>query len=209
MNMNYFFKIIRRHFIAFLVTFLIIVGSVVLINSILTPQYQAKASLVATISPNESGTYNELLASQMLTKTYENAIQSRFIANEAKKKLNTSETAFELLERVEVRTDPGTLVIIVSATHNNPEDAVAISNAFAESFIEKSTEIVPNAKLVVLDLANKEDASTPVSPKKWFNLAIGVFIGIFSALSVSLFLEKNRPRRSRNYPGEEMEQITE
>ncbi|WP_194434138.1 YveK family protein [Paenibacillus segetis] len=156
------------------------------------PQYLATASLVATIASNESGTYNEFLASQMLTKTYEDAIQSRFIAIEAQKKLETSETVFELLKRVTVRTDPGTLVILLSATHDNPKDAVAIANAFAESFIEKSRKIVQSANVIVLDYANMEDASIPVSPKKLFNLAIGSFIGLFAGLSVALFLEKRR-----------------
>lgn len=166
-----------------------------MVNNMVQPKYQATASLVATISSAESGTYNEFLASQMLTKTYEDAIQSRFIALEAMNKLETSETAYELLKRVEVRTDPGTLVILLSATHDNPQDAMEIANAFAESFIEKSKTIVQSANVIILDYANMEDAEIPVSPKKLFNLAIGGFIGIFAGLSISFFLEKRRSSR--------------
>lgn len=195
MDISNLVRVISRHFIAFGVTLLLCVGSVFLVNSMVKPQYQATASLVATIASTESGTYNEFLASQMLTKTYEDAIQSRFIAIEAQKKLETSETVFELLKRVTVRTDPGTLVILLSATHDNPKDAVAIANAFAESFIEKSRKIVQSANVMVLDYANMEEASIPVSPKKLFNLAIGSFIGLFAGLSVALFLEKRRSLR--------------
>lgn len=192
----------RKHWVAFLVTLLACVGSVFLINELVRPQYQASASLVATISSAESGTYNEFLASQMLTKTYEDAIQSRFIANEAKNKLHTRESAYDLLKRIEVRTDPGTLVVVLYAKHDNPEDAVAIANAFAESFISKAKEIVQSANVTVLDYANLEDASIPVSPKKLFNLAISGFIGTFAALGVALLLEKrDANRRRRRRPG--------
>lgn len=194
----------KKHGIAVLITLALCVGGVFLANELVRPQYEAAASLVATISSSESGTYNEFLASQMLTKTYEDAIQSRFVANEAKAKLQTSESAYGLLKRIKVRTDPGTLVLVLYARHDNPEDAVAIANAFAESFISKSTEIVQSANVTVLDYANLEDASIPVSPKKLFNLAIGIFIGVFASLSVAMLLEKRdasrRKRRRRGNP---------
>ncbi|AZS17746.1 hypothetical protein EI981_27150 [Paenibacillus lutimineralis] len=197
MDLSYLFKSVRKHMIAFLITLLICVGGVFLLNAIVKPQYQATASLVATLASAESGTYNDFLASQALTKTYEDAIQSRYIANEAKKKLNTKETAYELLERVKVRTDPGTLVIILYAKHDHPQEAVDIANSFADAFIEKSTDIVPNANVIVLDYANMEDASIPVSPRKMLNLAIGTFIGFFAGLVIVLYLERKRGSRRR------------
>ncbi|MNE19798.1 Capsular polysaccharide type 8 biosynthesis protein cap8A [compost metagenome] len=174
---------------------------------IVQPQYQASASLVATITSTESGTYNELLASQMLTRTYEDAIKSRYIANEVKEKLNLSESIYDLLQRIDVRTDPGTLVIMLYATHDNPEDAVRISNAFADAFIAKSTEIVQSANVIVLDYADMEDASIPVSPRKMLNLAIGGFIGIFVALGISMLLERRRITRKGKYRKAEIEGI--
>lgn len=200
MDINYLFSSVKHHLIAFCVTLLVCVGGVFLINSIVKPQYQATASLVATIVSTESGTYNELLASQMLTKTYEDAIKSRYIANEVKEKLKLTESVYDLLQRINVRTDPGTLVIMLYAKHDNPNTAVEISNAFANSFIKKSTDIVQNANVIVLDYANLEDASIPVSPRKTLNLAIGGFIGIFAAMGIALLLEnRRRYRGSKQY----------
>lgn len=195
--------------IAFLITLLVCVGGVFLMNSMAEPQYQASASLVATLDSAESGTYNDFLASQALTKTYENAIKSRYIATEAKLKLNTSETAYGLLKRISVRTDPGTLVIKLYARHEHPQQAVDIANNFANAFIEKSTVIVPNANVIVLDYANMEEASIPVSPRKMLNLAIGGFIGLFAGLIVVLYLDhrKGSRRRSHRHINSETESI--
>ncbi|SMF47795.1 YveK family protein [Paenibacillus barengoltzii] len=203
------FKILRKHMIAFIVTLLVCEGGVFLVNTLAKPQYQATASLVATIASTEAGTYTEFLASQMLTKTYEDAIESRFIANEAKNKLQTKETAYELLKRIKVRTDPDTLVIIIKATHDNPQDAVAIANAFAESFIQKSKELVESSSVMILDKSNLEEASIPVSPRKILNYAIGGFIGLFAGLCVSMLLEKRggskRSQQRRTPREKEME----
>lgn len=199
MNMMFLVKSVQRHYLATILTIVICVGGAYLINMLVQPQYQAAASLMANISSTaESGTYNEFLASQMLTKTYEDAIQSRYVANEVKKKLGLSETSVELLRKIKVRTDPGTLVINLYAADSDPKNAVAIANAFADSFITKSKGIVSSAKVTVLDYADMEQASVPVSPKKMFNLALGVLIGLFAAMSISLFLEKRRLLRRKN-----------
>ncbi|WP_068621042.1 YveK family protein [Paenibacillus tuaregi] len=204
MNIAFLVKSVRRHYIAGLLTIVVCVGGAYLINMLVQPQYKAAASLMANIaSSNESGTYNEFLASQMLTKTYEDAIQSRVVAGEVKKKLGLKETTVELLNRIKVRTDPGTLVINLYATDRDPKNAVAIVNAFADAFITKSKGIVSSAKVSVLDYGDMEQASVPVSPRKMFNLALGGLIGLFAAMSISLLLEKRRllRRKSRITPG--------
>lgn len=199
LNVIFLLKSVQRHYIVAILTILVCVGGAYLINVFVQPQYQASASLMANIAQaNESGTYNELLASQMLTKTYEDTIQSRSVAGEVKKKLSLNESPTLLLRKIKVRTDPGTLVINLYATDRNPQSAVAIVNAFADTFINKSKGIVSSAKVTVLDYADMDQASEPVSPKKMFNLALGVLIGLFAALSISLLLEKWRLSRRRS-----------
>ncbi|USB33034.1 hypothetical protein LDO05_17585 [Paenibacillus sp. YPG26] len=196
LNVIFLLKSVQRHYIVATLAILVCVGGAYLINVLVQPQYQASASLMANISQsNESGTYNELLASQMLTKTYEDTIQSRSVAGEVKRKLSLKESPTLLLRKIKVRTDPGTLVIHLYATDRDPQSAVSIVNAFADTFISKSKGIVSSAKVTVLDYADMDQASEPVSPKKMFNLALGVLIGVFTALSLSLLLEKRRLSR--------------
>ena len=173
MDIEFLFKALRRQFIVVILTIIICIGAGFVINAVLHPQYRAVVSLVAnmgTVGATSDNKYNDYLASQLLTKTYEDTIQSRQIAEAAKKMLSTPLSATQLLEKVQVRTDPGTLVIMLYVTDDNPKDAVAIANAFATSFINKSKEIVHNSNVTVLDVANFEGTAEPVSPKKQFNL---------------------------------------
>ncbi|MBP2001955.1 capsular polysaccharide biosynthesis protein [Paenibacillus shirakamiensis] len=193
MNIVFLLKCVVRHYIATLITLAICVGGAYTINFFVAPQYQAAASLMANIaSGSDSGLYNEFLASQMLTKTYEDAIQSRSVASEVKTQLGLTETVTQLLQKINVRTDPGTLVVHLYVTDGNAKKAVAEANAFADVFIHKSKQYVQSAKVTVLDYADLEQASVPVSPKKLFNIALSILIGIFAALSLSLLLEKRR-----------------
>ncbi|MGG1514128.1 GNVR domain-containing protein [Paenibacillus oryzisoli] len=188
---------IRRHFIVFPIILICFVAAGFSLNTVLQPEYQAKSTLIANFdrSDNLSNKYNELLANQMLTTTYQEAIQSLFIANIVKSKLSSNLTPSELLKKVQVKTDPGALILSIYANANDANQAVAIANAFAESFVSNSTLILNQANVNVLDLAVYENSSTPVKPKKMFNLAVSFFIGFFAAASFSLFLEKKRLKK--------------
>lgn len=205
MELVYLWKSIRNHFIVFGLVIALCIGAAFLANEMLKPTYRANVSLVANIaSKPESSTYNEFLASQMLTKTYEDTMQSRYIASEVKKKIAVPESSTELLQKIKVRTDPGTLVIMLSYTGEDPKQAVAIANAFAESFVSKSKEIIADANVSILDLASMEDTAVPVSPRKNLNLALAAFVGLFAALSLVLILERRGARKKsrRHIPDE-------
>ncbi|MFC5446809.1 YveK family protein [Paenibacillus aestuarii] len=201
---NQLVKAIRRHFIIFPIIVLCFVAIGVGLNMVLQPEYQAKATIIANLdksSNDVSNKYNELLANQMLTKTYEEAIQSLFIANIVKLKLSSTLTPVNLLKKVQVKTDPGALILSVYANDNDANQAVAIANAFAESFVNNSTLILNQANVSILDLAVYENSSIPVKPKKLFNLAICLFIGLICGSSVSLYLDKKNLRKvkKKNY----------
>ncbi|MGO4108813.1 YveK family protein [Paenibacillus sp. YAF4_2] len=199
MDLAFLLQAVRRYFIAFFIVIAICIGGGFAVNTFMTPSYQASASLVASISASgDAGIYNEFLASQLLTKTYEDTLKSYFIANKVKEKLNTSLSAADLLKKVETRTDPETLVVKLMVNDTNPKDAVAIANAFAETYVSESKSILQYANMTLLDRANIEQASIPVSPKKAFNLAISLFIGVFLGLSIALLLETRRMARKRN-----------
>lgn len=202
MEIGFVMKSIRHYIGAFILTIIVCLILGLVANMVIPPKYKATASLLANLgSSQESSTYTEFLASEMLTKTYEEAIRSRSVAHEVKSRITSPYSAFELLNKIEVRTDPGTLVIKLYAIDKDPKAAVVIANAFVDSFISKSKLIVQNANVSVLDYADLEAASVPDSPKKLLNLALAFFIGIFSALSICLVLELRwEARRKKGRP---------
>ncbi len=206
--MDFLWRSVRGHPLAFWLVVTGCIGLAVLVNEVMPPAYRANVSLVANITSNpESSTYNEFLASQMLTKTYEDAIQSRSIAMQVRRQVGVSDTVLQLLKNIKVRTDPGTLVIMLSYTSHDAKEAVTIANAFAETFISKSREIVTSANVSILDSASLEETSIPVSPRKELNIAFAAFAGLFAALSVTLSMERRAARKKsqRHLPHDDEE----
>lgn len=198
MDIEFLNQAIKRYFIVILFVIAIAVGGAFAINTFVKPTYQATASIVASIaSSGDAGIYNEFLASQLLTGTYKDALKSYHLANKVKEKLGTKLTATELLDKLEVETNVDTLVIRINVKDDHAKDAVAIANAFGETFVEESKTVIQYAHVTILDLASIEQSSEPVSPKKAFNLAVSVFIGIFAGLSFALILEGRRLRRKK------------
>ncbi|MNN13271.1 hypothetical protein D3C81_1262990 [compost metagenome] len=86
----------------------------------------------------------------------------------------------------------------MSYTGDEPKQAVAIANAFAETFIAKSKEIVEGANVSILDYASLEETKTPVSPRKALNLALASFVGLFAGLSLALILDARHMRNKKS-----------
>jgi len=191
---------IFKHYIVFLTTIVCFLALGVGINYIVEPEYEAKATLVANFGQaddNIDNKYNEILANQMLTKTYSEVIQSLYIAKIVKDKLNSPLSANDLLKKVQVKTDPGALILTVIVRDTDPVAANNIANSFAESFAVNSKEIVHQTNVTILDLASNDAAPTPVSPKKAFNLALCLFTGLFLGSSICLLMDKKRVGRFR------------
>ncbi|WP_337100769.1 YveK family protein [Paenibacillus sp. YIM B09110] len=198
MDIQFLKEASKRYFIVILLVIALSVGGAFALNAFVKPTYEASVSVVASIaSSGDAGIYNEFLASQLLTGTYKDALKSYYIANKVKEKLDSNLTATELLNKLVVETNVDTLVIKIKIKDDHVKDAVAIANAYGETFLSESKSIIQYANITLLDLASIEQASDPVSPKKAFNLAISLFIGVFVGLSVALMLEGKRQERKR------------
>lgn len=196
MDVRFLLQAIGKRFLVFTIVVLILVGSAFALNQLAIPQYQGKVSIVTSISSVEdSSTYNKFLASQLLTRTYETTIKSRHIASEVKESLQSPYSISQLLDKLTVRTDPGTLVIVIRAKDENAETAVNMANAFADSFIRKSKDIVESSTVSILDYADLEASQTPVSPNERLNLALAGFAGLVLGACLCAMLEKIWPKR--------------
>jgi len=194
------FASICKHYRVFLTSVILFAAAGFGLNQVIPAAYEAKATLVANFDrtqDNVDNKYNEILANQMLTKTYSEVIRSMTIANIVKNDLHSPLSANELLKKIEVNTDPGALILTIMVKDGAPENAVAIANAFAESFVKHSSSIVSLTNVTILDLADQEASSTPVSPRKTFNIAISVFIGLIVGTSLSMLLETRRMARRK------------
>lgn len=192
------FSSVRRHIVIFLLVVIVCGGGGAGITYVIPPLYQAEASIVANFNETDQSSdskYNDILVNQMLMQTYEGVVKSHSIAKVAKDKLKSSESPKDLLGQIEVKSNPGTLILTIYARYNNPRSAVDIANAFAEAFVENGPSIVKNANITILDKAVYENSLNSVRPKL-FIVAASVFMGIILGLSFSLLLEKKKLKKS-------------
>lgn len=155
----------------------------------LKPQYQASATLGVMINEAaaEQIKYDELLANQLLIKSYKDFIKSRAVISEVIKDLNLIGMTNQDLEKItQVQLNPDSSMIKILVRHENPLLARDIANKISYVFIQKSSELlkVNNIKIVDIASVNKE----PVYPQTNLIIALSFLAGVFISLIFILII---------------------
>ena len=122
---------------------LLIAGAVIaglaafLVTRTMTPTYSASATLLVDLS-QQPGTvvYNDILASERLTKTYRELITQRPVLEGVLSKGEFPElTVADLRKQLDVSITRETQLLKVSATDEDPDQAARLANAVATTFV--------------------------------------------------------------------------
>lgn len=159
---------------------------------VIEPTYEAKTSIIigkdmSAQAQNESVQYNDVMMYQKLVKTYSEIAKSRLVAESTIKKLNLDLTTEALIKSVTVTPQADTQIMLLKAQSKKPEDAVAIVNNLAQSFIEESQRLYPTGNIQVMDTA--AFPKDPIKPKKALNVAIAFFLGLMISFGLVFLLE--------------------
>lgn len=167
-----------------------------LITSRMTPVYEAKATLLVNQAQNQSSqTYEDILGSQSLTKTYARLVTSNLNLQQAADTLK-DQSLKSLQQRVSASALPETQLIEVSAEDRSPERAALVANTVAESFREFVQEAqlagtsAEGRSLNTVFLAARADApEDPVRPNRTLNIGLGVFLGLVLMVAAIALVE--------------------
>lgn len=189
--LDYLFVIRRNKWIIIIVTLLSIVISVVASFYLITPMYEASASLIvskrATAMLDGSGQIQiqDVETDRMLAETYAKIVKSRRVLDRVISKLDLKTSAAELANKIQVTPEGNTEIIKISVKDKDPVEAAKITNEVANSFVDNIIELMKVDNVSIIDKANVPSA--PVSPKKDLNIAVGGTAGfILSILLVFL-----------------------
>jgi len=168
----------------------------------MTPLYRSTATLLINQAQSPGVvTYQDILGSQQLTKTYAEVATSNLNLERAVGALTGGGLpvrAGELASSVSARPVTGTQLIAVSAEHRDPEVAARYANTVSEEFIGYVREAqvggageTPSAAPVnsVFVAARATPASSPFSPNMTLNVAVGLLAGIALAVTIVAALE--------------------
>lgn len=155
------------------------------------PTYEATTTLLVnvTASPN-SLTYNDVLLSQQLSKTYSEMAVQPVVLNQVIRDAKLPLGLTDLENAVTATAKLNTELITITASAHRPADAQNIANLVAQTFIAQqrqrlATGEAGNAISVVQPALLP---TTPVSPKMSLNTALGAAVGALLAAGVILLV---------------------
>lgn len=194
MELRDYLRILRKNWTLIAALALLGVAAAAAVSIAATPKYSSTAELYVSVrSSAEAGTTDLVqgtsFARQAVT-SYVSIVNSVSVLEPVIEDLGLDLTAQQLAGRVSATSPLNTVLIDVAVTGDDPQEAAAIANGVAESFIdfvvntlEKPAGDGPST--VNLSLVQPAQASAaPISPNVPTNLALGLFIGL--AVGVSL-----------------------
>jgi capsular exopolysaccharide synthesis family protein len=208
MNLREYLRIGRRWW--WLVTLgCVLAGSAAfLLTTQMTPVYRARAVLLVNQVQNPSSvTYQDILGSQQLTKTYSELVTTSVNLERSVQKLGRPEfTATVLQGKVNASAVSATQLIEITAEDADPATAALIADTVANTFpqyIEEAQlagKTEPAARpLNTVFVAEKASIPTsPVRPNKPLNVALGIALGLIvmvAAVAVVEYLDDDIDQR--------------
>jgi len=172
-------------------------GSAYVLTSRMTPIYSARALvLVNQVQSPSVTTYQDILSSQSLTKTYARLATSDINLQRAVEALGDQSLDLDALRGTVSANDVmDTQLIYITAEDADPERAANIANAVAGVFPEyiRDAQIAgADGQAVKNTVFVAEEASVPVGPvrpNKTLNTALGLFLGLVVMLAAVALIE--------------------
>ena len=176
-------------------------GLAYLLTDQMTPVYRARAVLLVNVNQGQTPggqSYQDILSSQQLTKTYAELVTSNINLERAAGRLNAPAVALSSLEaKVTAAAIRDTQLINVFAEDESPKRAAQIANMVAETFpkyIEEaqlagSTAAANKGLNTVFVAESAQPPLAPVRPSKPVNVALAVMLALVLAVAAISVVE--------------------
>ncbi len=156
----------------------------------MVPVYQADTSLYVGKVIDTQGTaiaYNDLILGDRLVSDYRELVKSRQITGMVIEELGLDISPSQLAAKLNVSSKKDTRIIEITAQDTNPQRAMLIADAIAETFRERVIEIMHVENVQIIDKAVLP--KTPVKPNKRMNLAVAMVLGLMTGLALVFLIE--------------------
>lgn len=193
MDLHDYIRIVRRSWRIIVAAVLGIVALAALLTALTTPKYQAATELFVSTAGGENA--NDLLQGSSFTQrqvtTYADLITTPVVLQPVIDDLGLDVTAAGLASTVTATVPPNTVLIDITVTRENPDEAAALANAIGVQFTETVQDLErvdeegsSPVKATVVKEALAPDS--PVSPNPTRNVALGLVLGLLVGLGLAL-----------------------
>ena len=188
-NIEEFIFIIKRRY-KLIISMLILFGgiSAVLSFFVIKPKYEVSTKIfVGKAEQEEKYNNSDVQMYQQLIKTYSETIKTKDLVGNAIKNVNTIKTTGQVLGNITVTPIANTQILQVKYKDDDSKEAKEILSAITNEFINTSKTLVTNGN--VKGIESVEEPKTPVTPKKYLNISMGIVIGLLAGVGISILLE--------------------
>jgi capsular polysaccharide biosynthesis protein len=190
--LEYMNLIKKRWWLVLLIIIVSVLASAALDMYIISPVYEARATLLIGRTPrnqDEEVQYDAILAYQKLIKTYSELAKSRMIAEETIKTLGVDMAPEALLKNIMVSPKGDTQILEISVQDNDEERVIKIANTLANVFVDRVRTMMNTDDIKFIDEARPP--ADLISPNRTMDMAIGVLAGLIVAFSIAFLLERS------------------
>ncbi|GAA0341126.1 Wzz/FepE/Etk N-terminal domain-containing protein [Oceanobacillus oncorhynchi subsp. oncorhynchi] len=185
-------EVIKKRLVLIL-TFILGVAFIAAILSyfVLTPQYESSSQFIVnqTQPEEEQFTQSDLRTNVEIINTYNVIISSPAILNPVIDELGLDLTTTQLADKINVSSEEDSQVVTVTATDEDPVQAVEIANTTVEIFQEEIPSIMNVDNVAILTQAELSENPSPVAPNPVLNIAIGIVFGALLGGGIAFLLE--------------------
>lgn len=188
-NIEELIFIIKRRY-KLIISMMILIGGIAAVLSffVIKPKYEVSTKIfVGKAEQEEKYNNSDVQMYQQLIKTYSETIKTKDLVGNAIKNVNTIKTTGQVLGNITVTPIANTQILQIKYKDDNSKEAKEILSAITNEFINTSKTLVANGNVKIIE--SVEEPKSPVTPKKFLNISMGIAIGLLAGLGISILLE--------------------
>jgi len=191
-----FIKILNKRKAIIIFGTLICLLAAIAATSYMSPEYEASVEMLVSQGQVTSGnqapgeSYQAILMSERLTKTFSKMITSRTLAERVIEKMELAMVPEDLQKKVDAKPEKDTQLMELTITDSNPVLAKNLANSYAEQFMKMTGEVIPSSALISVKVVESAVVPLdPIKPKPMVNAILGFLVGLTASVGFAFLLE--------------------
>lgn len=193
MALGEYTRLLRQRWRIILAALILGIGAAVAYTALVTPLYQAKAQLyVSTVSTESASDLAQGSSfTQRQVSTYADIVRTPYVLRPVIEELGLDQSPQELAAVVVAEAKPETVLIDVSATDPDRQQALTIVEAVSEQVVVTLSELdrvegTSDSPVKATIVSEAVASPTPISPQPARNLVLGAMAGLLIGLALAL-----------------------